>query len=491
MLGCYGGDEFDTPPHIDRLAARSLRFDRHYSASLPCMPARHDILCGAWDFLWRPWGSIEIWESNIAREMRMRGVATGIITDHPHLFEVGGENYHTDFGMWEYVRGHEGDPWRLRQDPSWVGTPALPAAEGWVHRGYDTSRTWFRDEADFPGPRTMQATADWLDRNASNHERFFLFVDEFDPHEPFDTPERWAYRYHDQRDEPLQIWPPYARQAISTGAITERQGEQLRANYGAKLSMIDHWFGRVLDAMDRLSLWDDTALFLLTDHGHYLGERDGTFGKPLSPVYDLLGGIPVLVSWPGVPAGVRDALTTGVDVHATLTDLFDLEIGHRTHGVSLRRVIEGAADTARDHLLQGYFGREVNVTDADGKYIRGVEGENTDISVWSNRWSTMPVHAFPRLSLARPDSRAVLDNMPGSDVPVIRQPFTADDLANGAVFPAGRSAGAWSELYDATDTWEQDDLVDSRRADHYTELLRHALAEVEAPEEQLVRLGLG
>ena len=40
----------------------------------------------------------------------MRGVATGIITDHPHLFEVGGENYHTDFGMWEYVRGHEGDP---------------------------------------------------------------------------------------------------------------------------------------------------------------------------------------------------------------------------------------------------------------------------------------------------------------------------------------------------------------------------------------------
>jgi arylsulfatase A-like enzyme len=46
ILGCYGGDEFDTP-NIDRLAARSLHFDRHYSASLPRMPARHDILCGA------------------------------------------------------------------------------------------------------------------------------------------------------------------------------------------------------------------------------------------------------------------------------------------------------------------------------------------------------------------------------------------------------------------------------------------------------------
>lgn len=205
--------------------------------------------------------------------------------------------------------------------------------------------------------------------------------------------------------------------------------------------MIDHWFGRVLDAMDRLSLWDDTALFLLTDHGHYLGERDGTFGKPLSPVYDLLGGIPVLVSWPGVPAGVRDALTTGVDVHATLTDLFDLEIGHRTHGVSLRRVIEGAADTARDHLLQGYFGREAT--------------------------SSTPTASTSAASRAK-------------------TPTSASGQTAG---PPCRSAGARSELYDATDTWEQDDLVDSRRADHYTELLRHALAEVEAPEEQLVRLG--
>ncbi|MBT7388979.1 MAG: sulfatase-like hydrolase/transferase, partial [Gammaproteobacteria bacterium] len=43
MLGCYGGTEFSTP-NIDRLAARSQRFTNHYTGSLPCMPARHDIL---------------------------------------------------------------------------------------------------------------------------------------------------------------------------------------------------------------------------------------------------------------------------------------------------------------------------------------------------------------------------------------------------------------------------------------------------------------
>ena len=62
MLGSYGGAEFATP-NLDRFAAaRATRFTNHVTGSLPCMPARHDILCGALDFLWRPWGSIELWE---------------------------------------------------------------------------------------------------------------------------------------------------------------------------------------------------------------------------------------------------------------------------------------------------------------------------------------------------------------------------------------------------------------------------------------------
>ena len=59
MLGSYGGAEFETP-HLDRFAQdKAVRFTRHVTGSLPCMPARHDILCGSLDFLWRPWGSIE------------------------------------------------------------------------------------------------------------------------------------------------------------------------------------------------------------------------------------------------------------------------------------------------------------------------------------------------------------------------------------------------------------------------------------------------
>ena len=127
MLGSYGGTEFETP-HLDRFAReRAVRFTSHVTGSLPCMPARHDILCGSLDFLWRPWGSIEVWEEPITAQLRRAGVTTMLVSDHPHLFEVGGENYHTDFSAWDYVRGHEGDPWRTYPDPSFIGTPALPA----------------------------------------------------------------------------------------------------------------------------------------------------------------------------------------------------------------------------------------------------------------------------------------------------------------------------------------------------------------------------
>ena len=127
LLGCYGSREFSTP-NIDRFASQqAVRFTNHVTGSLPCMPARHDILCGALDFLWKPWGSIEVWEQPITAVLRERGITSYLATDHPHLFEAGGENYHTDFSGWQYVRGHEGDLWRTYNDPSWMGSPAMPA----------------------------------------------------------------------------------------------------------------------------------------------------------------------------------------------------------------------------------------------------------------------------------------------------------------------------------------------------------------------------
>ncbi len=486
-VGAYGSTEFDTP-NLDRLAARSLRFDRHYSGSLPCMPARHDILCGAWDFLWRPWGSIELWEEPITRYLHGAGVTTMLVSDHPHLFETGGENYHTDFTGWEYLRGHEDDPWRTAPDPSAIGAPAVPAMDAWINRHYDTSRTWFREESDFPGARTMSEAARWLATQAPAADRFMLFVDEFDPHEPFDVPEPWMSRYDSDWEGPRVIWPPYAIDAVASGTIDERTARHIRANYGAKVTFIDHWLGRILDELDRQDLWDDTAVILCTDHGHYLGERD-LFGKPGVPVYQEMGHLPLLVAWPGREHGVVDSLTTSVDLFSTLCEVFGVEPGHRTHGRSLVPLIEGTASSVRDWALTGVWGRAVHVVDGHHKYSRAPVEGNRPLSMWSNRWSTMPIHAMPDVRLPKPDHRAELAFMPGSEVPVLRQRFEAGDRVP---FWARSSKGVNAHLlFDLDeDPGETRDLAGNAGEAEYAELLRHALDEVGAPSDQYERLGL-
>ncbi len=497
MLGAYGGREFDTP-NLDRFAAQAVQFDGHYVGSLPCMPARHDILCGALDFLWKPWGSIELWEDPITYHLRVAGITTMLVSDHPHLFESGGENYHTDFTGWEYLRGHENDPWKTSADPSWIGAPAIPARRDYVrvgdgrltarHRYYDDNRTYFRAELDFPGPRTMATAANWLSENAGRHERFLLFVDEFDPHEPFDTPAPWVNRYYPEWDRDIIIWPPYSVDTMARGILSADEARHVRCNYGAKLSMIDHWFGTLLDRIDALGLADDTAVIVCTDHGHYLGERD-IFGKPGVPHYQPMAHTPLLIRWPGQGHRKVTALTTNVDIHATLCDVFDVECAHRTHGVSLLPLLDGTADAVRDWALAGVYGRWVHVFDGRHKYARApISAANRPLSLWSNRWSTMPIHVLPHLRLPRPDSRAVLDFMPGSTIPVIRQPFEPGDPV--PYWCAGQPA-AEHHCYDVVnDPGEVNNRLGGAQERDMVELLRVALGEVEAPQEQFERLGI-
>jgi len=107
--------------------------------------------------------------------------------------------------------------------------------------------------------------------------------------------------------------------------------------------------------------------------------------------------------------------------------------------------------------------------------------------MWSNRWSTMPIPSMPKLRLPLPDDRAVLDRMPGSRVPVIRQPFQAGDLLPyWALGPFGGN-----HLYDLrNDPAEENNIAGSRAEKEIADALWQALREVEAPEDQFARLGM-
>jgi hypothetical protein len=212
--------------------------------------------------------------------------------------------------------------------------------------------------------------------------------------------------------------------------------------------------------------------------------------------YEPLGHTPLLVWWPGssIAGGAEcGALTTNVDLHATIADLFGVEVnGLMACGTSLAPLLTGDGGdggSVRESAIGGVFGNWVQVTDGRFKYARGAVGSNFPLSMWSNRWSTMPVHGFEdAVRLPPPDRRARLDFMPGSDVPVIRQPFEAGDRLP---FWVGQSAVDRHFLFDlSVDPEEDENLVGTRAETDMAEVLRVALKEVDAPDEQLLRLGL-
>ena len=94
--------------------------------------------------------------------------------------------------------------------------------------------------------------------------------------------------------------------------------------------------------------------------------------------------------------------------------MFGVEAAHRTHGRSLVPLLTGDGRRVRDWAIGGVFGNWVQVTDGRRKYARGARSDNFPLSMWSNRWTTMPVPTRVRrcMTFPKPDGRAWLDTCP-------------------------------------------------------------------------------
>lgn len=477
FLPTYGNEWVETP-NLDRLQQRSVAFDNCFTGSMPCMPARRDLWTGVEEFLWRPWGSLEPWDQPLPRTARADGVFTGLVSDHYHLWERGGENYHVDFESWEFIRGHENDPWTGGE------TPEADAGKGQVTPRYRRNRQRFVHEEDWLAPRTLRQAAKWLEENAQVHERFFLMVDEFDPHEPFDCPEEHWRRYDPDWNGPKDFyWPVYGR-----NEYTEAEIRHIRARYAGKVTLTDRYLGQVLDRFDSCGLWDNTALIIMTDHGHFLGDH-GWWGKPGCPQFRAISHIPLLIHVPGVTGGRHaDALATHVDVHATILDCLGCTPAGRIDGVSLLPVLQGQAEQVRTDLVTGWWGRRVNWTDGRHLYLRApARPDNQPLYLYTNRWSTAPWWEIPM-----PDERAEFRPcVPQTDMPVGRMPVTAQDLSRINNIDVQSLQEDGTLLFDiAEDPEEQRNLVGTAIEEEVEKRLGARLEEQRAPAEQFERLGL-
>ncbi|MBN1558498.1 MAG: sulfatase-like hydrolase/transferase [Lentisphaerae bacterium] len=467
FLSAYGQGVAETP-NLDWLAQRAWVFDRHFSGSLPTMPTRREVWTGNYEFLWRSWGALEPWDRDLPGLLAEHGILTMLITDSYHLFENGSGNYHINFDGWEFFRGFENDPWVTEPTP-------MPAHKGNLNPRYARNMRRMQQEEDLPPAKTLRCVERWLQKNYM-HEQFFLMIDEFAPHEPFNTPDYLVRKYDPDYQGPLLFWPDYGKHVH-----TEREVRHLRAAYAAHVELIDKYLGRVFETMSDLDMWQDTAFILMTDHGHFLGEH-GMTGKPSCPPYNTLVHIPFMLALPGGGGGRHvDALSGNVDVFATVLDLFGLQSPAPVHSRSLLPLVRGGSAAVRDWSLYGYFGRGVGYVDNAHTYIKGIERPGAALNLYSLGWN------FGRYAGRMPpltDALEVGRFMRDVPVPVGRLPLDAPE-ASIEQYDGG------DHLYDLNrDPEQQHNLAGGADEAPYREALCKALAEVDCPAELYTRLGL-
>ena len=121
-LGPYG-NKFVKTPNLDRFARKAAIFDSHFVGSLPCMPARRELMTGRKEFFWRGWGPLEPFDKPVAVEAKKLGAVTAMVTDHYHYWEQNAHGYLEHFDSVKTIRGHEHDMWNtepLDKLPPWM-----------------------------------------------------------------------------------------------------------------------------------------------------------------------------------------------------------------------------------------------------------------------------------------------------------------------------------------------------------------------------------
>jgi len=373
-LGCYGNNWISTP-NLDKFAKRSVLFDKAYAASFPTVPHRMDLVTGRFTFTYRQWEPLPKDEITLAEMLGEAGYTSMLIADTPHILEDG-YNFDRGFTGWEWIRGQETD--RYMTDPIEVKLPCsshkLRTPEIVKRHLRNISRR--RGGEDCFVAQTMLKAMRWLERNYKR-EKFFLWVDTFDPHEPWDAPKYYVEKYDPGYKGEEVIYPVYGK----CNYLTEAELKHIRALYAGEVTLVDRWVGMLLQKIEDLGLFGNTAVIFTSDHGFYLGEH-GLVGKSTIeedffeyvPLYEEVARIPLFIWLPGLKKSFRcPFFVQPPDLTATILDIAGVKKSERVQGASLLPLIERKESTPRDiavcspSLIYGSLGSP-RITIREGKW---------------------------------------------------------------------------------------------------------------------------
>ena len=342
-LACYG-DPIAKTPHLDRLAASGVRFDRAYNQIPLCNPARASLMTGL-----RP-DRLKVYDL----DRHFRDEIPDVVTLPQRFREAGyftarvGKIYHYDVPAAIGTDGHDDPPsWQLTVNP--IGRDKdeehlIFNAE--PHRKISAALSWLAaegtDEEQTDGLITTEAIR--LMREKKD-EPFFLGVGFFRPHTPFVAPKKYFDLYpldslrlppapaDDREDIPVAAFAhnnPVPHYGLSGPVLLGA----MQAYY-ACVSFVDAQVGRLLDALDELGLAEKTIVVFWSDHGFHLGEHGGIWQK--RTLFEESAGNPLIVRLPGAVGNGLPCprVVELVDLYPTLTDAAGLGVADGLAGVSL------------------------------------------------------------------------------------------------------------------------------------------------------------
>jgi len=346
-LGLYGNPWISTP-HLDCFAQGCVTFDRAYTGSFPTIPHRTDLMTGRYCFTYTDWAPLARDVPILSQCLKEAGYLTYMIVDTPHLVRDG---FYFDRGFdgWQWHRGQEND--RYQTSPAQVELPCSPdKLRGTANTvtQYLRNTSLRQHEEDYFAPMTMRSAEHWLERNY-RREPFFLYVDTFDPHEPWDPPPHYTDMYDPGYQGEEVTYPIYGPATY----LTKEELKHMRALYAGEVTMVDRAVGRLLQKIGDLGLLENTLVVFTTDHGFYLGEHNLT-GKVVM-LYEEVSHIPLLVRLPGGQGARRcPCLVQPPDLMPTLLELAGAPLPDSVHGKSLLPLLQGSDQPLREVAVSSW-----------------------------------------------------------------------------------------------------------------------------------------
>ena len=386
-LGCYGNSIIKTP-NFDRLAREGMRFVHAYSSVPTCTPARTGLLTGLspWHHGMLGYGQVaDRYPLELQRALHDAGYYTfavgklhyfpqrnlhgfdGALLDESGRVET--EDFVDDYRQWFKAEAPDLDP-----DATGIGWNNYRA------------RAYVLPEELHPTHWTGETAADFI-RKYNRPEPFLLMVSFARPHSPYDPPSRFM-RMYNEADMPL----PYVGKWAEKYAPVERrpdydiwhgdpgpaQVRRSRRGYYGAVSFIDEQIGRIIRALEKRGMLENTLILFTSDHGDMTGDHH--FWRKAYP-YESSAGIPMLIRWPrtmGMENHRGKELTQPVelrDVFPTFLDAAGEAIPQSLDGRSMLPLIRGETEGWRPYIDLEHdvcYSGEIHwnaLTDGRWKYI--------------------------------------------------------------------------------------------------------------------------